>query len=356
MINVAIRADASHQIGIGHVMRCLTLAQELRCQFKTVRVIFLCRRAKGCVTSKILNAGFECIQLSPGFDNASSHLKHGSWLRASQKLDAVEFQLALNKYNIDYLDLVIVDHYGIDHEWHKLVKIFTKKLFVIDDLGDRTLDCDYLLDQTFGCKKEKYRPLVNDSCKLLLGTKYALLRSEFREITVTEHATSSLLVMFGGSDPDNLTLRVLKTISNISLIEKVFVILNSTAKHLSEVTNYCQQMPHINLYIAPNNIAQIMCKSTLAIGAAGSTSWERCAVGLPSVVVVEAVNQIEIASSLEKEKVITYVGAESIESELIAQINYWIYLLSTDNDIVSKCQNICDGFGAVRVVEKILND
>lgn len=356
MINVAIRADASHEIGIGHVMRCITLAQELKCQFKTVRIVFLCRKAKGCVTSKVLDAGFECIRLSSGFDDISSHLKHGSWLRTSQKSDAVEFKSALNKHNIDYLDLVIVDHYGIDQEWHKLVKKFATKIFVIDDLGDRTLDCEYLLDQTFDCKLEKYHPLVNSNCKLLLGTEYALLRPEFKRLPLVKHSRNILLVMFGGTDPDNLTLQTLKLISSMSSLAEIVVVLNDTAKHLAEVIEFCNLSKSIRLLVSPSGIAQIMSQSTLAIGAAGTTSWERCAAGLPTVVVIQAFNQREIASNLQQAGVISYIEAECMEADLINQVEEWFSLLASENNTKENCQNICDGFGASKLVKVILDD
>ncbi len=355
MINIAIRADSSHQIGIGHVMRCITLAKEIETQMEA-RIVFLCREANRSIASKILDAGFEYFEMNSGVDNVESSLKHGTWLRATQKVDAVEFKTILNKNGIDFLDLIIVDHYGIDQLWHRSVNKITKKLLVIDDLGDRPLDCNYLLDQTFGCKPEKYLPLVSLHCKLLLGTEFALLRSEFKELPLVKHSSNVLLVMFGGTDPDNLTLKTLKITSQMKVFDEVSVVLNDTAKHLDEIIEFCSSSESISLHISPSNIAQLMSNSILAVGAAGTTSWERCAAGLPTVVVIQAFNQREIAFNLQEAGVINFIETESIGTKLLTKINEWLATLGRHNDIREKCQTICDGKGTENVVKEIFND
>ncbi|XQW85878.1 UDP-2,4-diacetamido-2,4,6-trideoxy-beta-L-altropyranose hydrolase [Thalassotalea piscium] len=355
MINIAVRVDSSYQIGIGHVMRCITLAAEIKKQIKA-DIIFLCRAAEGSVKNKIEAAGFEYIELSAGIDDPTSTLQHGHWLRASQADDANEFIDALKAKNINYLDLIIVDHYGIDHEWHKSVQNFTKKIFVIDDLGDRKHNCDYLLDQTFSCNNSKYTQLVKEECQQMLGTQFALLRPEFEERKTSQKSDSALLVMFGGTDPDNLTLQALKVIRTLSHFKHVNVVLNDTAKYLTEVSEYCRSNKLFSLHISPNNIAELMANSVLAIGAAGTTSWERCALGLPTVVVIQAYNQREIASNLKKAGVISYIESTDIEKKLETEIRNWLIKLSSEYNIVDKCLAICDGKGAKRVAVRILND
>jgi len=352
---IAIRVDSSHQIGIGHLMRCLTLANELRKQ-SDVEVFFVSRKADGNAEEKITDASFEYVELETGVDAPISYLNHGNWLRASQHSDAEEFKSALNRRGINCVDFVIVDHYGIDHLWHKQIKSFTKKIFVIDDLGDRLLDCDYLLDQTYSCKADKYKTLVSSECHQFLGSKYALLRPEFEGLRVARTNKNSLLVMFGGTDPDNLTLKALNVIENIPYLDKINVVLSDSAKNLVEVSTYCQSRDLISLHKSPNNIAMLMAESKLAIGAAGTTSWERCAAGLPTVVVIQAFNQREIASSLQKAGVISYIEAENIDDELNDKVSEWLIALSKDNDYTKKCLDVCDGYGTNRVVREILND
>lgn len=352
---IAIRADSSYEIGIGHVMRCITLASEIRRQLNA-RVIFISRKADGSAIHKIKAAGFEYVELNSGVDCSSSNLKHGHWLRASQEQDVVEVKSVLDKLNIKFLDLMIVDHYGIDIEWHRLAKSFSKQLSVIDDLGDRQLDCHFLLDQTFNCDKNKYASKVNSDCKMMLGTDFALLRSEFRGLPIVQHSRAKLLVMFGGTDPDNLTLQALRATHKLPSIDEIIVVLSDTAKHLEQVTEFCNSQKNVSLQISPKNIAQLMSESTLAIGAAGTTSWERCAAGLPAVVVVQALNQREIASNLKKAGVLTFIEASDIESSLLKETVIWLDKLK-DSDITRiKCQKICDGAGASRVVKEIFGD
>jgi UDP-2,4-diacetamido-2,4,6-trideoxy-beta-L-altropyranose hydrolase len=355
MKNIAIRTDASHQIGIGHVMRCLTLANELRKQ-NNATVFFVTRKAEGNAEEKIKDAGFEYVELDTGVDAPISYLNHGNWLRAPQLSDAEEFKSALNRRGVFYVDLVIVDHYGIDYLWHKQIKNFTKKIFVIDDLGDRLHDCDYLLDQTYSCKADKYKNLVSSECNQYLGTLYALLRPEFEGLQPVKVDENSLLVMFGGTDPDNLTLKVLNVIENMSYLDKINVVLSGSAKNLVEVSTYCQSRDLISLHISPNNIAKLMAESKLAIGAAGTTSWERCVAGLPTVAVIQAFNQREIASSLQKAGVISYIEANNIDDQLKDKVSEWLIALSKDNDYMEKCLDVCDGYGTNRVVSGILND
>ncbi|MCL1093798.1 UDP-2,4-diacetamido-2,4,6-trideoxy-beta-L-altropyranose hydrolase [Shewanella kaireitica] len=355
MLTIAIRVDSSHQIGIGHVMRCLTLAQEIN-QQTCARIVFISRESEGSIAAKIVDEGFEYFELSSGIDNASSHLQHGQWLRNSQEKDASEFQAILNYNGINGLDLVIVDHYGIDQHWHKLVRQFSSKIFAIDDLGDRYLDCEYLLDQTFGCNPEKYSALVKPDCTLFLGTKYALLRPEFQKVQPAQTNDRTLLLMFGGTDPDNLTVQALNIVSQMASVNKIIVVMNGTAKHLHAVTEYCLLNKNISLHVSPKNIAGLMQQANLAVGAAGTTSWERCAAGLPAVVIIQAINQREIAFNLSGAGVISYMEAESVTDDLQHQIEAWFKLLSSDNDIVEKCQKICDGTGTSKVVKAMIND
>jgi len=355
MKNIVIRADSSHEIGIGHVMRCLTLVNEIRKQ-RNVNVYFVSRKSDGNAEQKIVDAGFEYIELVSGVDTPISYLNHGNWLRATQQSDANEFKSALNTRGVYHVDLVIVDHYGIDHLWHEMIRNFTKNIFVIDDLGDRKHDCDFLLDQTYDCKLDKYKSLVSGECKKFLGTKYALLRPEFEKVQPVNIRGTSLLVMFGGTDPDNLTLKALNGIEKIPFVDKINVVLSDNAKNLIEIKKYCQSRDLIRLHVSPGNIAQLMAESKLAVGAAGTTSWERCASGLPTVVVIQALNQREIAFNLQKAGVISYIEAENISTELFDKVSEWLKVLSKENDFMEKCLDVCDGFGTNRVVRELLND
>ena len=207
--NVIIRADASTQIGSGHVMRCLTLAEELRDGGSMVSLVS--RDHPGNLNELIRDKGFQYFELSTGqgieVKPHQSGSEYASWLGVSQERDAMETIEAIGEERAEWL---IVDHYALDEKWEPLLRPHAAKIMVIDDLADRRHDCDLLLDQNFFINGEKrYDELVSPSCTKLLGPKYALLRREFREarkkLKERTGEVKRVLVFFGGSDPENYT-------------------------------------------------------------------------------------------------------------------------------------------------------
>jgi UDP-2,4-diacetamido-2,4,6-trideoxy-beta-L-altropyranose hydrolase len=351
LFNIAFRVDASLNIGSGHVMRCLTLATAIR-KAVNVNITFFCRDAIGNSNENIIQSGFELVRMAP--PKSTIDLKnYSSWLGTSIDDDCEEFlQLTAEK---NY-DLIVIDHYAIDTRWHNKVKSITKKIMVIDDLANRKHNCDLLLDQTYQCPTVKYAHLVNNHTKLLLGSNFALLRPEFLEFqkVSNDKKEHTLLIMFGGTDPDNLTLQVLALVIKLKYFEKINVILNKTAKNVKSVFDFAQLHEKVSLYISPNNVAEIMSTATLAIGAAGTTSWERCALGLPAVVIVQADNQQEIANALQLAEVIRFISIAEIECKLIKEVEFWQNRLKLDKDVYKNCINICDGKGSIRVANEVL--
>ena len=184
-MKVVIRTDASIQIGTGHVMRCLTLAEGLK--YKNVRVEFICREHKGNMISYIKSRGFEVhiiplLKKDTGIPSLSKAkvkiLDHADWLGSTQEQDAHICHQILGKLIPDWL---IVDHYSLDQVWEMKLQGSFQKLMVIDDLADRSHACDLILDQTYNRKLDDYKSLVTSKCQVLVGSKYALLRPEFSE-------------------------------------------------------------------------------------------------------------------------------------------------------------------------------
>lgn len=177
-----IRVDASIQIGTGHVMRCLTLAEALR--DKNIQVEFICRKHEGNLISLIHDKGFMVHALPVMFDTdkhnqkKDQQLQHTDWLGATQWHDAQACKNIVSKTRPDWL---IVDHYAIDKNWEAELQHSCHKIMVIDDLADRQHLCDLLLDQTYGCIPSDYRVLVPENCELLLGSHFALLRPDFAQ-------------------------------------------------------------------------------------------------------------------------------------------------------------------------------
>lgn len=320
-MRVVFRADASLQIGTGHVMRCLTLADALKATGAECH--FICREHSGNLIGFIRDKGYsvhallqtETLEDDP-LTGELPPLAHAIWLGASQQQDAEQCGAVLASLQPDWL---IVDHYALDVRWEAALSPYYRRLLVIDDLADRHHHCDVLLDQTFGRNTDDYRSLVPASCTLLCGSQYALLRPEFsalrpyslqrRENPNLEH----LLITMGGVDKDNATGLVLETLRTSELPEqcRITVVMGATAPWLANVRQQAADMPWATtVKVNVSNMAQLMADSDLAIGAAGATSWERCCLGLPTIMLVLAENQQQIAINLEQSKA-AYVIAEN---------------------------------------------
>lgn len=307
---VVFRADASLNIGAGHVMRCLTLANALR--QKGSECHFICREHLGNLISFIQNQGHTVHVLpvlSPGpASGKGPTLKHAEWLGASQEQDADTCQVLLEQLQPRWL---VVDSYALDSRWEKAVRRLCGRLLVIDDIADRVHDCDFLLDQTLGRDPIDYRPLVPDSCTLLCGAKYALLRPEFgeaRPYSLERRRTAEakhILVTMGGVDQRNATREVLAALASAEVPSNciITVVMGPTAPWVEAVKEQAANMSVTTIVkTSVNDMAQLMADSDLAIGASGATSWERCCLGLPSIMVVLANNQKAVAASLERVK------------------------------------------------------
>jgi len=312
MINVAFRTDASLQIGTGHVMRCLTLANALLAA--GIQCHFICRAHPGNLIEQIRQLGFPVSVLPapaipevPLIDGpgVSSQLIHAAWLGVDWSTDSEQTKVCMGD---TVVDLLIVDHYALDTRWEQAVRPLCRKLMVIDDLADRSHDCDLLLDQNLGRDTYDYSQLVPEGCTVLAGPLYALLRPEFadlREDSLRRRITPQLkhlLITMGGVDQADATGKVLEALLKCSLPAdmRITVVMGSHAPWLERVQSLAKQMPQATeVKVNVNNMAELMAASDFAIGAAGSTSWERCCLGLPSIIGVQAANQQLIGNALE---------------------------------------------------------
>lgn len=355
-MSIAIRVDSSYQIGIGHLMRCLTLAEELR--KNRVETSFICRNHAGNLNSLIISKGFSLFELDePCNDSNRDYFSYSSWLGVSYRSDAEQVVALLKDINPTE---VIVDHYALDHRWESMIGEHVKKIIVIDDLANRNHNCDILIDQTLNRSRLDYQALVRNDCNLLLGTKYALLRDEFSQwrkesLKRKKFSTRKVLLSLGGIDKDNMTSLLMRVLNENNLeLDSLTVVMGQNAPCLNEVLSLKQEM-HIptEVLTGVSNMAELMANCDLAIGAAGSTSWERCCLGLPSYMLVLADNQKEIAEQLMECGAAKLVQ-DPIESNLVKMLKE--VDKKTLNQMSLSSRNLVDGLGVARVVEKVLHD
>lgn len=302
-MSVVFRADASLQIGNGHVMRCLTLADALTAS--GVQCHFICREHSGNLIELLRAKGYTVHILPLGADDTSRELAHSAWLGATQAEDVSACRVILQELSPAWL---VVDHYALGEYWEGRLRPFCRHLLVIDDLADRRHDCDLLLDQNLGRLPSDYLGRAPEACPLLVGPRYALLRPEFamlREYSLRRRSRPrlrNLLVTMGGVDQSNATCQVLEALKQCAMPEdvQISVVMGPQAPWVAQVRECAQLMPWTtNVLVNISDMAQRMADSDLVIGAAGSTSWERCCLGVPTLMVVLAANQVAAAQALE---------------------------------------------------------
>ncbi len=350
-MKVAFRTDASTLIGTGHFMRCLTLACELK--KKGVLIRFISRNLPIHLLDMLREKGIEHVPLCVKADPApSDELVHAKWLGTSQVKDA---QATIEAILDQFWDWIIVDHYSLDVRWEREVRVYAKYLMVIDDLADRNHDCDVLLDQNFYLNMQfRYIEKVPKHCQLLLGPRFALLREEFSQLheKVKSHSgeVKKILIFFGGIDSNNYTSSAIEALSNVTADIHVDVVIGSQNPNRSKIQNLCITYGFI-CHIQIAHMAKLMAKADLAICAGGTSIWERCCLGLPTLSLCIAENQRQqILDAAE----IGLLYAPSMESDVVKMIYDHTSLLIENKPLlklISKvATNEVDGKGAARTV------
>nr|WP_274519983.1 MULTISPECIES: UDP-2,4-diacetamido-2,4,6-trideoxy-beta-L-altropyranose hydrolase [unclassified Halorhodospira] len=310
-LRFAIRVDASAAAGTGHLIRCRTLAQALRKH--GAAVTFICRAHEGHGMAMLRDEGFAVCSL-PAPDVADTPWAEGEnyarWLGVSQPQDAEETIAALPERP----DWLVVDHYGIDATWERQLRPHVDRILAIDDLANRDHDCDALLDQNYTRDPEKrYRDRLPAHATRLLGPQYALLRPEYAQYrqspTPHRRRLERVFVFFGGTDPDNLTGRALEALSDPAFRGiTVDAVVGPNNPHQQALAAQAEARPGITLHPPRAHLADLMAAADMAIGAGGTTTWERCCLGLPSLVISIAENQRPACEALAHEGVIVYLG------------------------------------------------
>lgn len=352
MLKVVIRADASSYIGSGHIMRCLVLADALKHDGHDV--VFATRPQNGDLVSLIKQRGFSiyALQQPSNWLVPSTTADYVAWLQVSEHDDAQECATAF-----DSADLVITDHYGISTQWHKVVKqAYNCKIIAIDDLV-RAHAADLIIDQTLLREPSEYH-LLNPKTTALTGTQYAIINTHFShrhssQLTALNALlnTPRVLLSMGGIDAPNATLQVLNVLKESANPPITTVLLSPRAPHYKSVTEFAVEhsawLTHIDFV---EDMAALMCEHDVAIGAPGSTSWERACVGLPSIVIALADNQQTICKNLEAVGAAISIELETINKNLMKAYEQLITDYSKMRTINLQ---LCDGQGVKRIMKHI---
>jgi UDP-2,4-diacetamido-2,4,6-trideoxy-beta-L-altropyranose hydrolase len=313
-MKIVIRTDASRLIGTGHLMRCLTLADYLVEQ--GADVCFVCREGPGDMIEAAEDRGFRVHRLPAVIGSDSDPADpddYAAWLGVSQAEDAEQTSQALRS-EPGAIDWLVTDHYGLDRTWQELFRPRVVRIMVIDDLANRHHDCDLLLDQNFYLDAEtRYDNLVPTGCRKLLGPRYAVLRPEFlaarERLKPRDGRVSRVLVFYGGCDATGETLKTLEALSKLQPHNVTFDIVAgvSNSRH-EDIARLCAQLQGVRCHTRIDNMAETMLKADLAMGGGGTTTWERCSLGLPTITVEVAENQRIMLEALASKGAVWHLG------------------------------------------------
>ncbi len=318
-------------------MRCLTLAGALA-QLQA-EVVFLCEAGARQTVPALDRSGYRIIDVSSDPSQTVAKIRD-CWPQAA--------------------DAVVVDSYAISNADERILRTAAHKLVVIDDLADRPHDCNILLDQNYGRVAADYAGLVPEGTTVLAGADFALLREEFaahRNAALARRRAGGpvqrILISLGLSDVADVTHRIVRVVLAAVEGAAIDVVLGAGARS-DALSQLAAQEPNLHIHVDPQNMVDLMVAADLAIGAAGSTTWERCCVGLPTVIAVLADNQRKIAQELTKAGVVLSfdVGAD-LQATLSAQVIDLTASAERRRDISRRAADIVDGAGAQRVADVI---
>jgi UDP-2,4-diacetamido-2,4,6-trideoxy-beta-L-altropyranose hydrolase len=341
-------------------MRCLTLADVLSAW--GAQCTFICRRNVGNLLEEIANRGHRTVALSAPSMCAepADGPPHWRWLETDWACDAEETYRALGAKSTDWL---VIDHYALDYRWETILRKSSRCVMVLDDLADRRHDCDLILDPSFGRSAADYAGLLPADAIALFGPAHSLLRPDFAQLrseSLSRRITPKfrqLLISMGGIDKNNETGRVLGALDSCTLPSdlRITAVMGPHSPWLAEVKAQAAQMrTPTQIRVGVNDMARLMTDSDLAIGAGGGTSWERCCLGLPSIVLILAENQRQMSINLQNAgAIIAAANAEDAVKHL--QIHS---LAGTMPDFLgglsAAAASITDGQGATRAARAMM--
>ncbi len=331
---VFFRADASPQLGGGHIRRCLVLADVLR------------------------TAGWDCTFAVAAGSVAVVPLLARSDHRVIEI--SIHDSCDLSAFALHDFDLAVIDHYGLGAEFEQKCRAWAKRILVIDDLANRPHDCDILLDATLGRTEGAYRSLVSASTALLLGPRFALLESRFfaRRMTLRDpmETVGAAFVSFGTVDSADLSSKAVIALRAAGMPIKIDVAVGAASPNIRTLQEMADDdVSPARIVVDSDDMSALMAAAAIAIGAGGVTSWERCCLGLPSLIVTVADNQKEGASTLDRAGAAKWLG--SVGSLSDDQLRAAVKSLIEDHTgraaMRAAALTITDGLGARRVVSAV---
>ncbi len=360
-MKVAFRVDANADIGLGHLMRCLALADRLAAAGACCHFLGYGDVVRASVADRHVFYSLPDVPAERLDDvDAEGVQDYAHWLPGGWRADAAACLDVLA--DIGHVDWLVVDHYALDRRWEEMLVPATVRLMVIDDLADRDHACDLLLDQNLVEGLEtRYHLRVPAGCRQLLGPRYALLRPEFAAIRPaaqgrpTLAGVKSILVMFGGADAVDLTSVAVAVLREIAYAGSVNVVVGPLYANVAALRKSLAALPGAILHVAPRGLADLMAGADFVVGSPGVSSWERCVLGAPAAVVTVATNQAQIATALAKVGAHWHLGAvgRGTFDALKAALTLALHSPDSLEGMRRSAFAVCDGLGTDRVARHL---
>jgi UDP-2,4-diacetamido-2,4,6-trideoxy-beta-L-altropyranose hydrolase len=338
---ILIRADASPEIGTGHVMRCLALAQAWQdCRGTAV---FAMAQSTPAILERLAAEHCEVVSV----DASVGSYEDGSCTAGLARQCAAGF--------------FVLDGYHFDAEYQERMRSGAWKLMVVDDGGDcEYYTADVILNQNLTASESWYRRR-RPHARLLLGAQYCMLRREFhswrrwpREVRQVGYRT---LITLGGSTPVDSGALIIEALTRINSedFRATFVVGGSTPHFDSLQTMAALSGNKITLRRDARNMAELMANADVAISAAGSTCWELCFMGLPALLVDLASNQTPVARELDRRGCANHLANwQNLSPETVAsELERLLQSQERRSLLSSRCQELVDGRGAERVISAL---
>jgi|LauGreDrversion4_2_1035121.scaffolds.fasta_scaffold06680_2 UDP-2,4-diacetamido-2,4,6-trideoxy-beta-L-altropyranose hydrolase len=355
---VAIRVDAAMVMGTGHLRRCLSLAQALLERGAKVHLL----------VRQLDDVAAQVLQKIPAFKDFKIHwlprpnfgyfFEEGAppnqhWSGVAWSKDVSDVIAVMQNIRPEWM---IVDHYAFDEKWHGAVcQSLGCKLLVIDDLADRSLDTDVLLDQNWDSNHEgKYIGRLRRDPAWLTGPTFALLDKIYYNTLPYQFKdeVKSIGIFMGGTDPEGASLKALYASRKSGFLGPVEVATISANPHLPSLRNYCSNSVNTMLTIDEPNLAHFFFRHDLHIGAGGSATWERCCMGAPTIAMALAENQRTVLEPLRGMDVLEI--AEGFDERFQKQIHALIANPELRRVMYEKSRRLVDGAGVYRVANFLL--
>jgi len=331
-LRAVIRADGGGRFGLGHVMRGLAMAEIF--ENRGARVSFLMADTPDCPAERVHSRGLGVEIVAP------DRLEEG-W---TPDVPA---------------DFLWVDHHEVTAPWLSRAREWSRFIGIVDDLADRNLDCDLVVSPAPRKDAEKHYRETVPSAKLLLGPRYAPLDGRFRKLRPKKLRSDSprrVVVSFGGADQKNQTCKALEGLDQVSQLLDVTVVVGGVNTHLKTVEAAGDCSPHhVVVQVDVEDMASLLGEHDMAIGAAGDSAFERCCLGLPSVVVVCAKNQIPAAKWLRDSGAALVLGwwqnitAVDVGEAVAALCSDSEYFMNVSHAALS----LVDGRGSERIISEL---